>query len=435
MKFRDILKTARANMRRNKARTILTIVAIFIGSLTFTLTNGIGDGIKSYLNRQVGNLGAENSLLVTLETKEKDKEPTDDSPMLYDETRKQSGRQETPDPAGASTLMNDSDLQKIKAISDVTEIRPFRLLIADYIATKGSQKYQAMVSELYGDINIDMAVGRRPIQTGSKKEVTIPKNYAKALGFSDPAEAIGKTVYLQVQNLAGSKKIVTATIVGVQEKSLVTGSNIFVSPAAADEMYAHQVEGLPDAVVKQYSSFFVFHDKELSSEKVAALRQKLTDLGYKSQTIQEGTKIVFTVINGIIIVFNSFGAIALIAASFGIMNTLLMSVQERTKEIGLMKALGMSKRKIFMLFSTEAILLGFWGSALGIVVAQIIGRIANVVSANTFLKDLEGLQLLSFPIRSVLTILLSIMFIAFIAGTIPARRAAKKDPIEALRYE
>jgi putative ABC transport system permease protein len=97
--------------------------------------------------------------------------------------------------------------------------------------------------------------------------------------------------------------------------------------------------------------------------------------------------------------------------------------------------MGMSGSRIFLLFSTEAILLGFWGSFLGVLVAVGIGQIANQIATKTFLKDFVGLNLLAFPLQSILTIMGLIMLIAFLAGTLPARRAAKLNPIDALRYE
>ena len=137
----------------------------------------------------------------------------------------------------------------------------------------------------------------------------------------------------------------------------------------------------------------------------------------------------------IIAVLNFFAIIALVAASFGIVNTLLMAVQERTKEIGLMKAMGLGGGKIFLLFSIEAILLGFWGSLLGSLAGIGVGMIANSYASSTFLKDLPGFSLTSFSVLSVAAIMLIIMAIAFIAGTLPARRASRKNPIDALRYE
>jgi putative ABC transport system permease protein len=116
-------------------------------------------------------------------------------------------------------------------------------------------------------------------------------------------------------------------------------------------------------------------------------------------------------------------------------NTLFMIVQERTREIGLMKAMGMSSRKVFALFSTEAIVIGFLGSVLGVVVAMLLGTGISAVAAAGPLASLPGLTLLLFQPQAILFVILAIMLIAFLAGVLPARRAARQNPIDSLRYE
>ena len=111
-----------------------------------------------------------------------------------------------------------------------------------------------------------------------------------------------------------------------------------------------------------------------------------------------------------------------------------MGSSDLTREIGLAKALGMSRRTVFSLFSLEAVLIGFWGSILGIFAAIGAGALFNNVATKSFLKDFEGLRM-SFPLINNLAIIGLIMLIAFLAGTLPSRRASKLDPIEALRYE
>ena len=172
-----------------------------------------------------------------------------------------------------------------------------------------------------------------------------------------------------------------------------------------------------------------------TTSQISNLENELKAKGYTGQTIKDRENTIFTALNVIIIVFDMFGAIALLAASFGIINTLFMSVQERTKEIGLMKALGMSPRRIFTLFSIEAVLIGFWGSILGVGFAALIGKAVNAIGRHGFLKDFSGLSLLTFPLTTIAAVIIGIMLIAFLAGTLPALRASKKDPIEALRYE
>ena len=114
-----------------------------------------------------------------------------------------------------------------------------------------------------------------------------------------------------------------------------------------------------------------------------------------------------------------------------------MSVEERTREIGLDKALGMSSGRIFIEFATEAILLGFWGSVVGVAVAFGIGTVVNaaVHAPGAFLEVFPTFELFKFTLSNTIPIILIIMFIAFIAGTAPAWKAAHKNPIEALRYE
>lgn len=154
-----------------------------------------------------------------------------------------------------------------------------------------------------------------------------------------------------------------------------------------------------------------------------------------SEVIEDQLGIVQSVITAIVGVLNAFAAIGLFAAGFGIINTLLMSVQERTREIGLMKALGVGRSHVFALFSTEAVFIGFLGSAIGSLIAILFGTLISKVLANGILSDLTGLRILSFDPISVALVILLIMALAFVAGTLPAARAARQNPIDALRFE
>ena len=135
------------------------------------------------------------------------------------------------------------------------------------------------------------------------------------------------------------------------------------------------------------------------------------------------------------LVLNAFAIIALLAASFGIVNTLFISVQERTREIGLVKAMGMGSGKVFGLFSLEAVFIGFLGSAIGVGIGMIAGTTISSVLSGALLADLPGLTIIAFDPLSIAGIILIVMGIAFLAGTLPAARAAKADPVESLRYE
>jgi len=280
-----------------------------------------------------------------------------------------------------------------------------------------------------------MSTGRTVVNKNTENEITIPTSYISSLGFNDEASAVNKSVIIGITDATGKQSDVNATIVGIQQKTLLGSSSTYGNNAITSKLHQIQTTGLPESTQNAYASVSAVFKEGLSEAQIKTLKSDLKTMGYSAKTVKDQVSTIFTVISSITYIFDGFAAITLLAATFGIVNTLYMSVQERTKEIGLMKALGMSKRKIFTLFSIEAVLIGFWGSILGIVFANIVGRIVNNIVSKGFLKDFTGLQLLSFPLKTSLIIVIGIMVIAFLAGTLPARRASNKDPIEALRYE
>jgi putative ABC transport system permease protein len=189
-------------------------------------------------------------------------------------------------------------------------------------------------------------------------------------------------------------------------------------------------EGMPAEMNRSYMA-----TADVEPDKIKDIQKQLEEIGLKAMSVEDEVGMFQVFFDAILIVFNIFGGIALVAASIGIINTLFMAVQERTREIGLDKALGMSNGKVFLSFSAEAIMLGFWGSLFGIIISFVVGQIANVVATQTFLSDFPTFKLTIFEPLTMISIALIIMLIAFLAGTLPARRASKKNPIDALRYE
>jgi putative ABC transport system permease protein len=432
MKIKDLLLTASANMFRSKARTFLTIVAIFIGAMTITLTNGIGTGVKSYVNQQVGSLGATNVLIVEL-SGPKHRRVSTSGPTKY--TYNPGATVASAGPGGQTQLnMNDTDINKLETVSNITQVVPALSPTPDYIQGK-SDKYLITVSQQIGDSTGQMLAGHSVDGTTNVNQISLPKSYVQALGYSSYQSIIGNQVKIGITNALGKQSIVTAVVVGVQQKDLLGSSTATTNNALSTDLNTVQNQGIPKALADTFQTAYANFPSSLTTAQINQLKSTLSAEGFTAKTIKDEQNTIFAAINAIIIVFDLFGAIALLAASFGIINTLFMSVQERTKEIGLMKALGMSKRKIFLLFSIEAILIGFWGSLLGVGFAALIGTVINSIGKNGFLKNFPGLNLLTFPLSTVIVVIVGIMLIAFLAGSLPALRASRKDPIEALRYE
>ncbi len=442
MKFLDIVTTAGLNLFRNKTRSILTIIAVFVGTITITLTNGIGDGIKSYLDTQLDGLGGDNVLMIMTDNGQ-DEET--DGPQKYDPSKVKTGTDSAapptpgPGPGSSEFLLTSEDLSKIKADPDVVLALPAVNVVVDYVSrppTSVNEKYFATIDSLQAQfLTIDLKTGTQLDSETIQSQAIIPSNYVDALGFNDENDALGKDIVLYGSDQLGGGQEFTATIVGVSNASLIAGDSININATLANKIREVNNIGKTEQAINSYPIVIASFSPDLSDEEIVQLQERLESQGYKTSTMEEQQALVFGIIDAVVIVLNMFGAVALLAASFGIINTLYMAVQERTKEIGLMKALGMSKNKIFALFSIEAALLGLLGSFLGVLVANGLARVINTAATNSFLSDFEGLQLLSLQWQSVTFIVLLVTSIAFLAGTLPARRASNLDPIEALRYE
>jgi len=428
MKLIDILRTANANLLRSKARTILTIISIFIGSLTLTLVVGISSGISSYIDEQLGNVGAENVLVV---------QPKVDVSIGSD-VQEYDPEKKSVDGASLTQIptLGPDDIAAIAKTKGILRVEPAYASSTEYVQYAGGKKYELTVSSYIDETNLELEAGKLPDNSSDQKQILLPTAYVKPLGLGSAESAVSKQVVLAMRSVAtGQLTNFTATVVGVQSTSLLTSAGASGNKSLQLALNQAQTLGLPSSVNNEVTAAAAYTKPGLNQSETDAIKKDLAAQGYDAKTIKDQIGIVQQVIDAITYVLLFFGAIALLAASFGIINTLFMAVQERTKEIGLMKAMGMNKSRVFILFSVEAVLLGLWGSLLGILAALGIGQVANQIATDTFLKDLQGFELTVFPITSVLIIVLIVIAIAFLAGTLPARRAAKQDPIDALRYE
>ncbi|RHW52041.1 ABC transporter permease [Bombilactobacillus bombi] len=422
MKFSDILKSANTNLWHNKGRTILTVIAVMIGALTIAITVGINNGVNNYVSKQVANVGSKGLMEIV---------PADatgqqaDGPQKYEANRGSATDQQNITP---------SKLKKLKAMKSLKDMQPVQDMSIDYVQGPNHSKYTIQAQPPVG-INVDLKRGRQAAKNGHSQEIVLANEYIKALGFKSAQQALGKTIKVAASSQATNQRsIVTAKIVGIRNQSIIQGSQSIISQALADRVSNINQAGLP-AKMKQNYYGVTATVKNPTDANIAKVKKQLAKQGYDAQTFQDQVGQLRQVVNAITGVLIVFGAIALLAASFGVINTLYMSVRDRTREIGLMKALGLSRGKVFLIFSCESLLIGLIGSVLGILLAAGIGQILNQLAVTSFLKGLAGFTLVQFTLPSVVAIIVIIMLIAFLAGTLPARRAAKLDPMTALRYE
>jgi putative ABC transport system permease protein len=428
MTLPELIKISNRNLFRSKMRTLLTVLAIFVGALTLVLTNGLGDGLRDYVEKQVKNLEGNNVLFVRkrIETPDAEKR-SPDTPREYQETqRDEAGNDFDPN----SFVVAPERMEALRRdVPEIKSITPRYGVDAEYITIGGSKKYQVALGTLSEGITQKTEAGKTIDGAG---QIMLPVSLARAID-ANINNLIGKTALIGYKTSAnGEMKTMPLNIVGVSTKGMMANYNAFIDTQTAKKLYDEQQAQSPD--YNKFSSYTVQLNTS-DAAQIAKIKRQFDEKGFTAESFADQKKRTYDAIGILQIGLNLFAFIALLAASFGIINTLIIAVLERTKEIGLQKALGMGSRKIFFLFSLESILIGFWGAAFGIVGGIVIGSIANFYLARTYLESFEGYTLFVFTIPSMLFVLLLVCAIAFFAGVLPALRASRLHPIEALRYE
>lgn len=434
MRLSDIIKQANHNLWRNRSRTILTTLAITVGSLTIMLTVGINAGVNGYIDKQVKSTGGND----IIEVMPKGIADRMSSMMTLGATEVQEYRSNQGQSQQVS--LTDRDLAGIKRLKGVKLAKLSDILYPSYITRDQGEvkKYKLTVGPLAASsIKLDLAAGRSVRIDGPEAEAILPDRYLKSLGFSSAKQAVGRTVRVGVPHqLGGQIDEVKIRIVGVQNQSIVGFGRVFLNDAAGRLVRSAYLTGMPEALRSQHGLIIIqVKPGHESKEKLAQIKQELANMGYSSISEDDYISSIKLFFNAITVILTIFGVIALITASIGIVNTLLMSVQERTREIGLMKAMGLSSGRIFALFSLEAVSLGFWGGMLAAGLAVVIKQTVNPWAGRNFLSGLPGFNLIELNPLYVGAIVVIVMVVAFLAGTLPAKRATKQDPIQALRYE
>jgi len=131
-----------------------------------------------------------------------------------------------------------------------------------------------------------------------------------------------------------------------------------------------------------------------------------------------------------------FGIMAFTIAFLGMINTLVVSLLERTREIGLMKIIGMKRNEVRALFITESMFIGFIGGVLGIVFGYVAGYVVSfIVYLFSMSRGVGYIQISFIPLSLIILVILTTTLLGFFTGLYPAKRAVKMDPLDALRYE
>jgi len=425
MRLNDIINTALTNLSRRKMRTGLTILSVVIGATLIGLLVSIGSGLQGFIVGQFGQEMPQDQITVS------------STRTTFLDRQNNKITEITKTESAVATPFTPADIASIKAIPGVAQVDYAVNVNARYVKPEGSDKiysvdpspvpaYEAEVRPLFaGTYFTDTATG----------ECLIAYNYLKAFSWKQDTSAIGKEITITVGKANAydrSTKDYIFKIVGIIDPTV---SNTEVLIPINDGIDMAQFYQSNATVYTDAQPGFTLKVRTTDVKQVDAVDQTIKNLGFGAITPMEILAQINNIFKVVKIALSAFGIIALVVASIGIINTLLMAVHERTKEIGIMKAVGATKNTIRWLFTLEGGALGFTGGVIGCLIAFVLGQALNFIGARTFLSSFPGFKLSSFQVWLMPAVIALTTGVSLVAGLYPANQAAKLDPVESLRYE
>jgi ABC-type lipoprotein release transport system permease subunit len=422
MSFRDAFRTALSNLGRHKIRTALTTVGVVVGILTIVTMVSLGNGVQNEMRQAFDSVGLETVRLY---------------PVAEEDT---SGF----DPFGQrprTKLLTPALLQQLAAREGVLEAIPYLGLPGAMRATVviDGQEVQASLRTLRpAAIPEPFEVPSRPVAGLAEPPAqgggaVLADHLLLEMGYEadELPGLVGQQVDLVLYAPRSESQHFSFQVAGVVEHMwgdvlLSTSDRL----AMLEWWYAD-----PDYLARRgYDEIFI---RTGSLGDAAALVEWLRGQGYEVESLE---MILDMANRGIIILktmLGSVGGLALLVASIGIANTMIMAVYERTKEIGILKAVGASPRQIRRLFVIESSLIGLLGGVVGTILGWLLGKGLNWLILQILAWQdvpMEG----TFFIVSWWLVAGALAFatlVGLLAGLYPAARAARLAPLEALRYE
>jgi len=382
---------------------------------------------------------------------------------------------------------------QLKRIEGVSAVRPFVFILARSLeVVEDGREFDTIVSPWIQAGPVEIIEGQK-FSNDNAHECIVSEAYLASLDLKEPADLIGKRVRLRITEhpllgIMGSKGLDSKVLESVRELVNDQSSNgggkegmdlkglykkftalsgllrkldlkphdgnstkpfeVTVVGVARKGLLANLVY-VPDGLAEKMGRVLLRNEKLYTDEafglaallqvddpgRIASVKEEVEKIGLKPRSLEDHLGVmhrIFGMFQEILVVF---GGIAFVVAAFSIVNTLLMSVMERKREIGVLQALGATRRYIGMMFATEAAAIGFWGGVIGTIVGWAMCQVGNVWARGQWPHILGSSDAFLqpgwlFPVLLVLTTLLGLA-----AGVYPAIRAARLDPVEALRYE
>ena len=440
MKFLDLLTMSVNNLRRRKLRTGLTVLGVIIGTASIVVMISLGIGLQELTVERYESYGSLTAI------------------QVYNYGNSGSD-------ASEDSFMTDKTLEQFARLPHVKSVTP--MLRVGVTAKKGAYEgYVNLlgVSRKYME-DIPLGRGKLPDRGESRLQIImgnrVAQNFYNARtgkGFCETGEYpeidfMDDTVFYYFNSSYSSsseeakppKKYLLETV-GVVEGTTEDSNEYSYSAYVEIEALKSQLKqiykkdpipGQPTNKKGKPYSYFVYDEAVVYAddmENVMDVQKMITDMGLEAysnmewlQQQQEQSQMIQAVLGGI-------GAVSLFVAAIGIANTMMMSIYERTKEIGVIKVLGCAMGNIRNMFLIEAGCIGFMGGVIGLVLSYLLSYLVNHFIGGELMTGVAG-DISRIPLWLAGSALVFAVIIGMLAGFFPAQRAMKLSPLAAIRNE
>lgn len=393
--FTDYLKISFLNIKNRKMRSWLTIIGIIIGVATIIALLSLSDGLKNAISQQFQSLGVNNIQVFPANLR---------------------------GPPTGSFGLDKSDVRVVESVRGVDYVNPVLFDITE--AEFNNEKTQLFImaeepsasTRGFADLNVELIEGRFLTESDSSSIL---------VGYNVAYDVFEKDIRLRNSIIIRERKF---KVVGIFEKTGTDVDNrVFIVQDVARELF-----NKPDIV--NFMTVVVLPGEELAEvaerieDRLELARGKEDFEVFTPEQIMRQLGQIIGLVQAVLV---AIAAISLAVGSVGIMNSMFTSVLERTKEIGIFKAVGAKNSDIFLIFVIESGMVGLLGGAIGTALGLGIAKGTEVGA------KLGGFALLSIRLDYNLIIfgLAFAFIIGIISGFVPALRASKLKPVDALRFE
>jgi ABC-type lipoprotein export system ATPase subunit/ABC-type lipoprotein release transport system permease subunit len=425
LRFKDLLRTAFDNLRRRPVRNILTSAGVVIGIITLVAMVSFGVGVQAEVNRNFQALGLENVFVSPTFPKEQD---------AFDPF----GFAEPLEPLTPEIVTAFRTMPEVESVTPVMNL-PSNMEVS---LALGDQTYPLRLSgdfgrgpRFMGSLTPPEMLAGESLGEGDTRGMLIMVSLADQLLEDiggDYADLVGQSVLLSVRLPRGETRDFSTTIVGVEDSHGFQSADLGLRERIEIKAWWY---GRPDTLSTDgYDMLMVRASDETA---VPTVLEAAEGLGLQAQSLGAILEIANRVLAVMQALLGSVGGLALLVATLGVANTMMMAIYERTREIGVLKALGARNREVRRMFTADAVLLGFIGGVVGLILGTLLGRLVDWIGHLYLAREgVSGIGQLSIvPPWLAVGALVFAAFVGVLGGFYPSARAARLDPVEALKHE